>query len=123
MHEEPSELAASPLPFSISEDLVPSTIKPPSQTVTLDFSGLLNPPLILQTNEKECGGQLWPAGMILAEYLLQHKMDELRGKMMFVRSDVSLHLRFHCVVWVNMLKYDSSVALSLVLVVGLLDSR
>ncbi len=36
------------------------------------------------------GGKLWPAGMVLAEYLLRNKMDEIEGKKMFVRSNVSL---------------------------------
>ena len=73
--------------LSISEDLVPSQISIPSQQVTLAFDGLLNPPLVLQTNEKQCGGKLWPAGMVLAEYLLRNKMAEVQGKTMFVRSD------------------------------------
>ena len=73
--------------LSISEDLVPSQTLTPSQQVTLAFDGLLTPPLLLQTNETECGGKLWPAGMVLAEYLLCDKMDELAGKTMFVRSD------------------------------------
>ncbi len=94
MHDQANELADELLTFTISEELVPSIIKPPSQTVTLDFNGLLDPPLVLQTNEKECGGQLWPAGMVLAEYLIRNKINGLRGKSMFVRSDVSLRLTF-----------------------------
>ena len=79
--------ATDELPFlTISEDLVPSPIPTPSQEVTLAFDGLLNPPLILQTNETECGGKLWPAGMVLAEYLLRNRMAEMGGKKMFVRS-------------------------------------
>ena len=70
--------------FSISEDLVPSTLPTPSQNITLDFNGRLNPPLILQTDETQCGGKLWPAGMVLAGYLLEHKMRDLKGKTMFV---------------------------------------
>ena len=77
--------------LSLSEDLVPSPIRKPSQEVTLAFEGLLNPPLILQTNETECGGKLWPAGMVLAEYLLLNKMDEVQGKEMFVRSFLAAH--------------------------------
>ena len=76
--------------LSISEDLVPSPIPKPSQQVTLAFEGLLDPPLVLQTNETECGGKLWPAGMVLAEYLLRNKMAEVEGKTMFVRSCVIL---------------------------------
>ena len=74
--------------LSISEDLVPSTVVIPSQEVIIAFDGLLNPPLVLQTNETECGGKLWPAGMVLAEYLLRNKMVEIQGKKMFVRSNV-----------------------------------
>ena len=73
--------------LSISEDLVASPIPIPSQQVILSFDGLLNPPLVLQTNETQCGGKLWPAGMVLAEYLLCSKMAEVQGKTMFVRSD------------------------------------
>ena len=73
--------------LSISEDLVPSPIPIPSQQVILSFDGLLHPPLVLQTNETQCGGKLWPAGMVLAEYLLRNKMAEVQGKTMFVRSD------------------------------------
>ena len=75
--------------LSISEDLVPSTAETPSQKVTLSFDGLLTPPLVLQTNETECGGKLWPAGMVLADHLLRDKSDELEGKKMFVCSNVS----------------------------------
>lgn len=78
--------------LSISEELVPSTVERPSQEVVLTFEGLLNPPLVLQTNEKECGGKLWPAGMVLAEYLLRNKMDEIENKKMFVCSKISLLL-------------------------------
>lgn len=77
----------------VTEDLVPSLPPNLPKTTTLDFSGLLTPPLILQTDLKEgCGGQLWPAGRVLAKYLLQCKMDQLRGKTMFVRSDAFLPL-------------------------------
>lgn len=72
--------------LSISEDLVPSPTPIPSQQVNLSFDGLLNPPLVLQTNETQCGGKLWPAGMVLAEYMLRNKMAEVHGKTMFVRS-------------------------------------
>jgi len=84
-------------PFSnltISEDLVRSIPQKTSQTVTLDFDGFLQPPLLLQTNEKQCGGQVWPGGMVLAKFLLQHRTDVLVGKTMFVvRSDVSFRPR------------------------------
>lgn len=77
--------------FTVSEDLVPSIPQKESNTVTLDFDGFLHPPLLLQTNEKQCGGQLWPGGMMLTKFLLQYRKHDLSGKTMFVvRSDVPL---------------------------------
>ncbi|KAL9121218.1 MAG: hypothetical protein Q9187_002227 [Circinaria calcarea] len=81
-HRSDSESEASPEnpPFSISEDLIPSrAVKEPGVTA-LDFDGLLDPPLYLHEDLKEgCGGQLWPAGMVLAKFLLREK-EGLRGK-------------------------------------------
>ncbi|CAD6594355.1 MAG: hypothetical protein ASARMPREDX12_008702 [Alectoria sarmentosa] len=87
-----SDLAEELSILSISEDLVPSTVQTASQEVILAFDGLLSPPLFLQTNETECGGKLWPAGMVLAEYLLRNKLDEMEGKKMFVRSNVPVSI-------------------------------
>lgn len=76
--------------LTISEDLVPSIPQKESLTVALDFDGFLQPPLLLQTDEKQCGGQLWPGGLVLAKFLLQHRTNVLVGKTMFVvRSDIS----------------------------------
>ncbi len=78
--------------LTISEDLIPSAPLPSSTITTLSFSNLLNPPLRLQTNVSECGGQLWPAGMVLSEYLIRHHLDDMRGKTMFVRLLCTLYL-------------------------------
>lgn len=73
----------SPL-LDISFDLLPSRPAKPPGVTTLSFSSRLQLPLQLHEDLKEgCGGQLWPAGMVLAEYLLDRK-EELRGKVMFV---------------------------------------
>lgn len=73
--------------FMLSEELVPSIPPSPPAKISLGFAGLLDPPLILESDRKEgCGGQLWPAGKVLAKYLLQCRMDELRGKTMFSRA-------------------------------------
>ncbi|KAL4929623.1 putative methyltransferase-domain-containing protein [Aspergillus undulatus] len=64
-------------PFYISESLVPTReIKQAGQT-HVSFNGLLQQPLLLKEDLKEgCGGQLWPAGMVLAKYMLrQHRCD------------------------------------------------
>lgn len=72
------------LPLSVTEDLVPSTAPKPACTTSIDFDGLLGTPLLLQDDPTECGGQLWPGGMVLAKYLLRCKTAELEGKTMFV---------------------------------------
>lgn len=49
----------------------PAPILEPHITTT-DFSGLLSKPLkIYEDLAKGCGGQIWPAGNLLAEYLLR----------------------------------------------------
>ena len=68
--------------LSIPDELVPQPIPKSSSTVPLSFSGLLEPPLLLRTNQSKCGGQLWPAGMVLAEYLLRNELSSLKGKVM-----------------------------------------
>ncbi|MCJ1404988.1 hypothetical protein MMC11_008214 [Xylographa trunciseda] len=73
-------MTSPPLALHISEDFLPSRPAKPPGTTNLSFSGLLSPPLRLHEDLKDgCGGQLWPAGMVLARYLLERK-DELRGK-------------------------------------------
>ena len=66
--------------FSLDEDLIPIRQQKPAGQTSLDFSGVLNPPLLLHEDLKEgCGGQLWPAGMVLAKYILKD-LDIVRGK-------------------------------------------
>ena len=73
--------------FTISEDLVQSPIHKPASTTTQDFNGLLKTPLRLHEDVADgCGGQLWPAGMVLARYMLQEHRNDLKGKTMFVRA-------------------------------------
>ncbi|KAL8704906.1 MAG: hypothetical protein Q9201_001975 [Fulgogasparrea decipioides] len=72
--------ATEPFAISIPEDLVPSTAPKTPSTTSVSLAGLLNPPLLLQDDPTECGGQLWPGGMVLAKYLLRCKMAELGGK-------------------------------------------
>jgi hypothetical protein len=46
----------------------------------VDFDGLLKVPLKLREDLKEgCGGQVWPAGMVLGKYCLK-RLGDLRGK-------------------------------------------
>lgn len=61
-------------------DIVPDREIKPASTVDTNFDGLLSHSLILHEDLKDgCGGQLWPAGVNLARYMLKYQSD-LRGK-------------------------------------------
>jgi len=70
--------------FGFSTTLVPERTNKPAATTNLDFDGLLPPhtSLLLHEDLQEgCGGQLWPAGMVLSKYILSyHKTRSLLGK-------------------------------------------
>jgi len=82
--------------FDISEDFVQAPTYKQASTTSVDFDGLLQSrPLKLHedlTNGN--GGQAWPAGFVLARYLLRTKRDELKDCSMSVgrnpRSSASL---------------------------------
>ncbi|KAL4740147.1 putative methyltransferase-domain-containing protein [Aspergillus similis] len=67
--------------LDISESLVPAReIKQAGQSY-VSFDGLLQRPLLLKEDLKEgCGGQLWPAGMVLAKYMLRQHRFSLADK-------------------------------------------
>lgn len=70
--------------FDVSEDFVHSREHKAAGEKSIDFDGLLSPPLKLHedvTNGN--GGQAWIAGMILTKYLLRKK-EELRNASMLV---------------------------------------
>ena len=53
----------------------------PAATTSLTFDSLLPTPLLLHEDLQEgCGGQLWPAGMVLSKYMLTYQKGSLRGK-------------------------------------------
>lgn len=63
-----------------SLEIVPEREIKAAATTKIDFDGLPPRPLILHEDLKNgCGGQLWPAGMNLAKYMLKYHND-LRGK-------------------------------------------
>lgn len=69
--------------LNISSDLVPPATIKSAGVSEIDFDGLLSPPLKLQEDLKNgCGGQLWPAGMVLAKYMLREHREDLVGKTM-----------------------------------------
>ena len=85
----PDPLPVSPLEpfaFDVSESLVPVRSAEASGVSAVSFDGLLKKPLLLQEDLKEgCGGKLWPAGMLLAKYLLR-RQSTLAHKSMSVHS-------------------------------------
>jgi hypothetical protein len=71
--------------FGVSQELVPPAPIKPAGISEIDFGGLLSPPLKLHEDLKNgCGGQLWPAGMVLSKYLLRMHSTDLADKTMHV---------------------------------------
>ena len=71
--------------FAVSEDFVQSPNHKAPETSTIDFDGLLQPSLKLhQDLANGNGGQAWPAGVVLAKYLLRMKRDDLKNASMSV---------------------------------------
>ncbi|CAI6338281.1 unnamed protein product [Periconia digitata] len=67
--------------FGVSEDLVPPAVIKSAGISEVDFDGMLTPPLKLNEDLKNgCGGQLWPAGMVLGKYMLRKQQEDLEGK-------------------------------------------
>jgi hypothetical protein len=72
-------------PLAIGQDLAPLPTYKPASTTTITFSHLLSSPLQLHEDlSSGCGGQLWPAGMVLAKQMLRYHGEGLRGARMFV---------------------------------------
>jgi hypothetical protein len=72
--------------FGITEEFVQSPVHRPAGTSSIDFDGLLQPGLKLHENlANGNGGQAWPAGMVLAKYLLRRERDGLKDCSMSVR--------------------------------------
>ena len=76
---------ADGLGLEISEHLVASPQHRQASTHSVDFEGLLSPPLLLHEDPKHGnGGFMWPAGLILAKYLLRCRRRELHQRSMLV---------------------------------------
>ena len=69
--------------LGISTDLVELPVIKQAGTSSLDFDGVLSSPIKIHENlANGCGGQLWPAGMVLAKYLLRRQKDSFKDKSM-----------------------------------------
>lgn len=72
-------------PLAIGEDLTPLPAYKEASTALVNFSNLLEPPLRLHEDLKSgCGGQLWPAGMVLAQHMLRYHKTSLKNAGLFV---------------------------------------
>ena len=94
----PSTIASrSPSPvqdfLGFGEDFVEAPQRVAASIKTVDFGGLLDPPLLLHEDLADgCGGMLWPAGMRLAKYLLAMKKEEIRNAESMCVSTTSVAL-------------------------------
>lgn len=69
--------------FAIDDAFVPPPAQKLAGTTTTSFGGLLDSSLLLYEDLKDgCGGQLWPAGIVLSRYLLTYHKTDLAGKTM-----------------------------------------
>lgn len=87
----PSALPSPELsPLTAGEE-IPLPIYKAATTSTVDFANLLDPPLILYEDlSSGCGGQLWPAGMVLAKQILRYHRGFLGDARMFAASEIAL---------------------------------
>ncbi|KAI5467160.1 putative methyltransferase-domain-containing protein [Mariannaea sp. PMI_226] len=67
-------------PVDISEDISPLPSMKARGTTNVDFDGFLSQPLqLLEDVRTGCGGQTWPAGMLLAKHMLRYHRDRLKS--------------------------------------------
>ncbi|EED23637.1 conserved hypothetical protein [Talaromyces stipitatus ATCC 10500] len=65
----------------IGESLIPERERKHAGTTVVTIDGLLKDPLRLKEDLKNgCGGQLWPAGLLLSRYMLEEHATDLVGK-------------------------------------------
>lgn len=78
---------SSPDALRPNDSLAPPRELKAAVTTEVSFDGLLKEPLLLKEDLKDgCGGQLWPAGMTLAKYLLSRHAADLSNKTMWVTT-------------------------------------
>ncbi|RDA93622.1 hypothetical protein CP533_6189 [Ophiocordyceps camponoti-saundersi (nom. inval.)] len=64
--------------MAISEELTPLPMLKQPGVITIDFDGQLDKPLQLHEDVRAgCGGQTWPAGLVLAKNMLRYHRREL----------------------------------------------
>ena len=70
-------------PSAFGVDFAPLPDYKPAGDTALDFGGLLATPLKVHEDlASGCGGQTWPAGVVLARHMLRYHREELRDARM-----------------------------------------
>ena len=65
-------------PLDIGQDFAPLPAYKEAGTTRITVDGLLDPPLELREDlSSGCGGQTWPAGMVLAKHMLKYHRSDL----------------------------------------------
>ncbi|KAM0287183.1 hypothetical protein ACHAQH_000497 [Verticillium albo-atrum] len=65
-------------PLALADDFTPLPAYKAAQTSSFDISGLLSKPLKLHEDlSSGCGGQTWPAGMVLAKHMLRYHREDM----------------------------------------------
>ncbi|KAJ6440297.1 Nicotinamide N-methyltransferase [Purpureocillium lavendulum] len=66
-------------PVAVSEDLTPLPSLKQAGNSAIDFDGQLDAPLKVREDVRSgCGGQTWPAGLVLGKHMLRYHREELR---------------------------------------------
>ncbi|KAI1041687.1 hypothetical protein LB505_009995 [Fusarium chuoi] len=72
---------------TISEEIAPLPSFKASGVATVDFDGVLSSPLKVHEDVRSgCGGQTWPAGMLLGKHMLRYHKDRLADARIWRRS-------------------------------------
>ncbi|POR34666.1 Uncharacterized protein TPAR_05127 [Tolypocladium paradoxum] len=66
-------------PVAVSEDLTPLPSLKKAGNADIDFDGQLDQPLKIHEDvQSGCGGQTWPAGLVLGKHILRYHRRELQ---------------------------------------------
>lgn len=85
VHNNGDDVQSSPelSPLDISQDFAPLPVYKEAGPAEITVDGLLSPPLELREDlSSGCGGQTWPAGMVLAKHMLRYHAADLAHERM-----------------------------------------
>lgn len=67
-------------PLAVSEDLAPLPELKQAGNAKIDFDGQLSAPLVYHEDARTgCGGQTWPAGLVLGKHMLRYHREQMRN--------------------------------------------